>query len=601
MNQTNLGQEIPYDRPPFEELNLSQAHKLNPSRPAPAAFVIGLHPLLQPSGQLTHLALSHTTEIQEVNNWEDVIEVLCSPDGKYFIYATYEGSTIDAILRFLPAPALIQLATDGYLTYQGCQLWYTPDHKLTILRQGEEARIQVLRNWSRRLALIDACARAGVSLAPISGVRIEAGALSSAEAMTVARGIKLLGDKVRKRVGALIGSDNYGDISIPGNLTKGFLSRDMPSDSLPPEVTKMAYDCLHAPWIEMLSQGYFNDVYDYDIDSAYPNEVAKLITVSEKTGEWIHSNDLRYLNSSAYGFAHAIIDLLPMPGGASPIRFRKKTGKLFSPYGTWTGYITKPEIDFIHRHDLGTVEILDGWWFVASEYIRPFLKTVEHLITMRRSAKDPVLKAISKSIAVRISGYFLQKFERINFKTKQHTWYTGPLFHPVYACEVMTQTKIRLAEMALEVESKGGRILSLTVDGLVSTRPLPRQSGRKLVVRGPIVLAAPLIMHLDKRYSRINLLRALWKNPEASELKVGEPRRIPLTEALLMHSPNRIAELQLEPLTLEIGKDVTRLWRHIPTKGRDLLYKGYHSTQPYIEYALMGEKRASWENAQDRS
>jgi hypothetical protein len=270
----------------------------------------------------------------------------------------------------------------------------------------------------------------------------------------------------------------------------------------------------------------------------------------------------------------------------SPVRFRKKTGRLFGPYGTWVGYITKDEIDYLKRWKLGKVEVLYGWWFIAHTRVHPFMRSVQRMLEIRESArsKDPVMSALMKSLAVRVNGQFLQKYESVTGE-----YIVGAMFNPVYACTVMTRTKLKLAEMARQVRVYGGRVLAITVDGLVATRALDREKGRKLVVTSPAVIAAPLIMHLENRHSRTRILNEIWKDPTKRVYDLGEPTRISLREAYQMGRLDRLGELVKNPVRMKVGNDVSRIWSSVPIRGGDLLDKAYVSKQPPIDYVVMGE------------
>jgi hypothetical protein len=624
-------EELPYNNPFFEEIDLGQLGKIREGTPAPAAFLVGLYPLLQDDGYTNVLFLSHNIKIQfregekagvstgigaeagtgvkegvsggaskgvsegvsvssnviGIQSWADVVESLCSDIGKYFTYVTYDPAALDSLLKYLTIEELKALQEDGHLYSRGAKIWYTPGHKLTLLRgDGSEARIQVIGTWSRRLTMEDAFKRAGLPN------------WSSKEPATIANNIHKLGAEIKVRTEVFL-NKSWGDISTPGVLTKHVLSHDLKKvdiSYIPKGALELAYKCLHAPWIEMIAQGFFPQTYDYDIDSAYPNEIAKLIICDEGVGKWINKD--AYVMGAAYGFCKAVISMNPIPGGVSPIRFRKTSGKLFSPFGTWIGYITKPEIDFILKYNLGDLEILDGWWFVPAERIHPFHRTVERLLDLRRQAKgqDPIMSAMMKSVAARMNGYFLQKYETLDLwespVTGQLTskWVAGGMFNPIYACEVMTQTKIKLAEIAMTVHAKQGQVLALTVDGLVSSIGLKREKGTKLVVQSPAVIVAPLIMHLEDKASRVNILRELWNEPSQKVYQIGDERRVTLLESLKANRIDLLASKLKERVRIRVGSDVTRVWTDLPTHGSDLLSHRYISAQPPIEYVMLGTK-----------
>ena len=573
----DLPHDTAYNNPFFEELKLHKLGRIHVGTPKPIAFTVGLHPVLTPEGDITHLALSHNSSIQPIFSFSDIVEILCHEYGTHFLYVVYEAWAIDSLLKFLPLKALTHLYEKGHLYFEGVQIWYTPGRKLTLVSEGKEARIHVIGTWSKRLNLRKACRRAGFRYA-------------DGDLLGMAAALKGLGDALLERVREFLGRA-WGDLSTPSVLTKQALSQDLKKvdiKGIPEGALQMSYSCLHAPWIEIMAQGFFPKVYDYDLNSAYPSEIAKLIICDERAGEWIQSSE--YVEGAKYGFAECIVTMRAGPGEVSPIRFRRGTGQLFSPFGMWVAYLTKGEIDFISKWKLGYVDILTGWWFVPSEEVHPFVRTVERLVELRRTSRDPVLKAMMKSVAVRMNGHFLQKLEVLSFEGGKSDWVAGPMFSPVYACEVMTQTKLKLAEMGMEATRRGGKVLAVSVDGLVTTVGLGKKKDRKLEAKSPAIIAAPLIMHLEDREGRYNLLKALWDDPNREHYKLGEDKRIEMREALLLGRPELIGKLEDSPIRIRVGADISRIWTDIPTRGEHLLTKRYYGKQPPIEYCLLNSQ-----------
>jgi len=580
--------ELPYNQPFFEELDLDELGKVRfPGTTSTRmdTLLIGLSPVISEAGHLTHLAISNRPEVIEIHNWEDIVTALCDEDGKYIAHLAYDEELLEAIIKHLPYEILEELAEKRSSYFNGTQIWYSPNHKVTLLNTKGEAKIQILRNWSKRLTFYQACKRAQVTY-------------DANNHLSIAQATRSLGKEIQKRLEIFL-NHKVQDLSTPGILTREVFARDTRTvdvTKIPVEALKLAYECLHAPWIEMMAQGYFKDTYDYDIDSAYPNEVAKLIACDSRVGEWVHRDE--YVEGAEYGFCRALITVVPALGGVSPIRFRKPTGRLFSPFGSWVGFITKDEIDYIDRSKLGKVDIIEGWWFVPRLRVHPFLRSVNRLLEMRDASKknDPVLAAIMKSISVRVNGHFLQKYQTLDTIISPVTgreipeFVAGPLFNPVYACTVMTRTKIKLAEISRIVQARKGQVLAVTVDGLVSSVSIGREAGRKLVTRSPAVIASPLIMHLENRSTTTNILAKLWKHPESRTYQLGQRRRITLPEAARANRYDLVGQYEMAPATLTVGSDISRIWMDIPFRGKELLDRSYYSKQPGIEYVMMGDR-----------
>src|SRR3989304_229316 len=106
----DLPHDTAFNKPTFAELALSSVGKIRTGTPRPAAFTVGLYPVLTPRGDVTHLALSGGV-LQAVEEWSDIPEILCHEYGQHFIYVTFDTWAIDALLKFLPLQALRDLFT----------------------------------------------------------------------------------------------------------------------------------------------------------------------------------------------------------------------------------------------------------------------------------------------------------------------------------------------------------------------------------------------------------------------------------------------------------------------------------------------------------
>jgi hypothetical protein len=572
-NLNSLPIDTPYNHPFYELIDTSQVNKVFTPDPKPAAFTIGLHTTLTREGDVEFLAISGNPDIFSVKGFEEITELLCHEMGDLFIYVVYDQITLDALIKALPLELLTQLQEKHHAYYKETYLWYTPNTKLTLRKGKNSARIQAIGNWSTRLTIKGAFRRAKIKY-------------DVSDPIGIANGLKVLGSDIQKKVGIFLG-DRWGDISNPSILTRHVLKQDLNTvdiASIPEEALHLAYDSLHAPWIEIMAQGYFKNAFDYDLNSAYPTEIAKLINCDARTGTWVEKTE--YVREAEYGYCLAVISMDQDPAAASPIKFRKNTGRLFSPYGTWTGYITKSEIDFVRKWNLGRIEVLNGWWFIPKIRVHPFRRTVDRLIKIREGARsqDPVLSAMMKSVAARMNGHFLQKYQ-----TLDGDWIAGSMFNPIFACEVMTRTKLKVAEMALEAARRGGKVLAATVDGLVTTTRLSRQPVHKLVSHSPALIVAPLVMWLEDRDARYHILREIFDKPNATRYEFGDKKRITLCEAVLLKRPDRIGEDTGKAPSIRVGADVSRLWGEIPITGKDLLNKNYFGAQPPIEYVQLGK------------
>ena len=368
-------------------------------------------------------------------------------------------------------------------------------------------------------------------------------------------------------------------ISKPG-VEEGLGLVDIPW--IPQEAQEMAYNCIHAPWVDVFKKGVVEDAYDYDLNSAYPYEIYQLPTLDYMGGNW--ENSTEYDPFAMYGFCQALITVYENVH-ASPIKLRFE-GRIYSPYGSWIGYITKDEIDYLHKHKLGKVEVLNGWWFRAGTRIYPFKKGAAAYIHGRDKARmegDTPRAYALKMAAASVYGRFLQKKQDL-----EGDWFTSGTFCPVYACIVMTRVKMRLAEYALLL---GEDVISVNVDGLVSETELAREhvsdpndiGGLKLAHVGKLLSVAPLMYSVSGRDSVLDWFALAEASLDEDAIDIGGPRRVGLCEALysgefeLLASANRIESRLL------VRAEHGRSWDKTPIKVRQLLTDSYSSRMLHVE------------------
>jgi len=99
--------------------------------------------------------------------------------------------------------------------------------------------------------------------------------------------------------------------------------------------------------------------YDYDLVSSFPSVARDLVDI--RYCDWIESSE--YQPSAIYGYVKCEVTIYDWVI-VSPIIKEDEDGSLITPTGTWETYLTKGEIDFVNKWEIGEVKILDGWWSI---------------------------------------------------------------------------------------------------------------------------------------------------------------------------------------------------------------------------------------------
>ncbi len=510
---------------------------------------------------------------------EGEVEAIVTTDGRTFLsllsllqpqfdkvtFFFYDGSDLDLLIGSLSEEDARSLYDSKVASANGVRIRYTPLRSITLWDTKTTVRLCSLKFWYRQYDLATACKMAGV---------YTDGKASEHITLELAKTIEESGRLIWKYQPSLLFSASLATRNMFFNSI-----RTIDLDWIPEEASEFAYNCLHAPWIDVFIRGHIPSAYDYDINSAYPFEMSGLLQLDYLGGNWFFSSS--YEGDAEYGFCRALITI-DSDVSVSPIRLRYGR-KLCSPTGTWIGYITKDEIDFIRYYKLGEVEVLSGWWFKAKSRIRPFKKASYLFMAARTLAKSQEKKLLSyilKMAAATVYGRFLQKKQLLD-----GTWQAAPTFCPPYACIVMTRVKLRLAALAMQYPKN---VAAVTVDGLLMTRSIPYQpsgktGGVKLAGKGEAIVAAPLIYEIQGRESAINVGEYLKQNPKVRSIQLKDTTRTGLCVALGRDRYDLAGKVATISSTIKISQDFSRHWFHTPITAHDLLTKQFRSKAQSVE------------------
>ena len=547
--------------PEFQELDIKMQSIMPKTVYPQASSYIGAKILIDDEGNLEGIRLTNGVYAKTLSD----LHMFSSKNDCLLVF---NGLDLDVLVKTLGEATSRNLYEGLSQGSEGLQYHYTPSRLLSIWGNGKTIRINSLKFWFRQFNLERA--RDLIGLDPNPPVPEEHKVLTLWNHMLEAsRGVWP--------------STNPGVVYGPSLISKPTLDEglyNIDTLAIPIEAQEMAYNCIHAPWVDVFVKGTIDQAWDYDLNSAYPFEMSRLPSLDYTGGVW--TNSTKYVKTATYGFCLAIVEIFDHVD-ISPIRLRYRY-RLYSPTGTWVGYVTKEEIDFIHRYKLGKVQVLNGWWFTVKRLFRPFRKASLSYIAQRLKAKDELnlpLSYVLKMSAASVYGRFLQKKQSLEGK-----WTTAGSFSPIYACLVMTSVKLKIARLLMDTSSNA---YSVTVDGIlvkdpISDRNLDRvPGGVKLAGHGQTTIAAPLIYSMEDRVSSIDLIGILNEDKYAVKLSLPSSRRVSLCEGLSRNSFDRIGQLSEEPYHLMIGAEGGRSWDRRPIIAEQLLEDMYTSKSIPVE------------------
>lgn len=360
---------------------------------------------------------------------------------------------------------------------------------------------------------------------------------------------------------------------------------DLPTiRDMPEEAAEWAYECSHRQWVEAFKIGHWNMAYDYDITSAYASELAKMPDI--RYGKWLKASKKPY--DAILGFLRGWVSINTQP---SPIMYEKETytaPEYYTPTGRWYCYLTQAETDFIQLHQLGSFELIDGWWFVPNKQCPTPIAQIMQDLHNRKELSSGLCKDIIKKIMVGCYGKTLESWsDRF-----------GTLFNPVWGATVETNTRLKVAEFCLQAQASGCNPLHISVDGVLLDAPISipinnelgswKSSGQAPL----IIVSSGTVGFDDSRQTNDNFslsynkLRSLISSsPDSSEYKLARPSIVSIPVALSQNAWDKLGDVYGLERSINIQGENKRYYPEAPDTGRELLERAYDS-EPWDSYLL---------------
>lgn len=342
-------------------------------------------------------------------------------------------------------------------------------------------------------------------------------------------------------------------------------------DDMPAEVAEISYGCCHGNWVEAFARGHWGEktpAYDYDVVSAYPYWASQLLDV--RYGEW-HNFPL-FMPSAVYGFCRGTVTInKPF----SPIIYGDESN--YTPVGTWECSLTKREIEFINRYELGEFQIKNGWWWVPRKEVRPLKSAMERLFAYKES-----FSGFERDVAKRVMSGIYGKFLEL-----RHSEF-GPLFNSVWGAEIEANTRLQVGEFCMKAMEQGIDVIHIAVDGVTLSAPIQgvelgdKMGDWKLSSECPCLCISSGVLALREKYGGLDfsldydyLMRAIEKSPKGKSIAMKKQSFVSIVKAVQTNQWDKLGELETLTRTIDLGYEMKRVYRDNPKCGADLLANKY--------------------------
>lgn len=205
--------------------------------------------------------------------------------------------------------------------------------------------------------------------------------------------------------------------------------------------------------IEAFKLGSFNNIYAYDINSAYPSAMIHL--PATKGNYWIESDKYQ----KGFG-VWRVKYKFPKSETIGFFPYRMRDGSIKFPL-RGEGYYWSPEVELARKIYPKCLEITHGYYLLDETVKTPLAEYIPKLYRERQAykAKGDLSQWILKIVLNSLYGKFAQKVGRADFKNF------------VYAGFITSYTR---AQMRAAVVGKERDIIAFNTDGIFSKSKLPR-------------------------------------------------------------------------------------------------------------------------------
>jgi len=341
-----------------------------------------------------------------------------------------------------------------------------------------------------------------------------------------------------------------------------------------PRFIEMAYRTYKGGLFSAYQRGYFDKLYLYDINSAYPAEMAKLPDLTK--GRFVEVKGAP--PEGAYmGWLACRVDIDGSLDNSyiSPLACDFKGRRLY-PSGSFTTWLTLPEYEAIQPHHW--IQGLIGvYWFPNEAPQFPLADEVKKLYHWKNTETDPGLRYFIKIVLNSLYGKTIQKIP----DRDSGLYLTGNLFNPFWASYITAGTRLELYRQMQKMDYAD--LVLVATDSILSRKPLDMPLNNELgqwaldktgegVIIGSGVYSirddSDYIETRNRGFNTTNNVNFFWPGSGVINEKTGYPTSLhidvknhfTLARALIQGDYQKMNLITDTYKTLDLNFDTNRLW-----------------------------------------
>lgn len=294
-------------------------------------------------------------------------------------------------------------------------------------------------------------------------------------------------------------------------------------------------------------------LYEYDIISAYPYEIANLIDISFARV----THDKQYRKSAIYGFLKVHMKIPPeLP---SPIALRYGSVNVY-PVGEIVKHITKSEYEYLTANG-ADVTIIDAYWLFSDQRFKPYRKQIDEIMKMKNDAKQTDDKLRYHTVKILMNSLYGKFVQLVQQGDK---WKAGMNWNPIYGAVITANCRVKISELQLKYPD----IVAVHTDSVISRSRLPFGTDGKLgdmiyeTDGEGVILGSGIYQIGDKiRFRGFNVSKNYEKRPQA-------PQDIK-TDHELVYTYDLFSLFQYNSESIKIFAERPLSWREVTFHGWD--------------------------------
>jgi len=311
--------------------------------------------------------------------------------------------------------------------------------------------------------------------------------------------------------------------------------------------------------VEITARGAF-DGYEYDINSAYASEIAKLIDITDCKVRRLR----KYDRDATYGYYRVYINNLT--GIHHSIVHKRKNMNIY-PAGSYYATITQAELEYLQRYNIDVL-VLEGYGLYIKKVRYPYRSTVLKLQAIKEEYKETDL--FVSNIAKLCNNSFYGKMAQL-IEDYDGNLIAGVGWNSLYSSVITANIRLKVAQVQNDL---GSACIAVHTDAVTTTILLPaRYLGDKLGQfvlkhqdKGIMILSGMYQMgskaayrgfRMPKGFSWYDKLKSMG-NRSKTALSFREAKS--WITAVIQNKPEEINRFSDVSKELDLNADNKRLW-----------------------------------------